>query len=142
MPLQAIDRVVSTTNLVLVAAMVGGAVAGAAAGWMSKRNLILALCAGMVGIIGGLWLGALAGKLFPDATSVGGMLPACPGSICRGVVAGLAGALPASFLVGGVITFLALRHVRQRPPPYATGFKAFGFGLAAGLLAALVLLLT
>ena len=52
------------------------------------------------------------------------------------VGAGLVGALPAAFLVGGTITFLALRHVRQRPPPYRTGAKAFLFGLFAGVLTA------
>ena len=136
MPLQAVDRVVDIADLAVAAAMVGGAVAGATAGWMSKRNVILTLCAAMVGIIGGLWIGSLMGRLFPDASQAGGMIKAGVSSLDMAFVAGLAGALPTAFLVGGMITFLALRHVRQRPPPYRTGFKAFGFGLAAGVLAA------
>ncbi len=140
MPLQSVDRVVELADLALAAAMVGGAVAGMTAGWMSKRNPILAVCASMVGIIGGLWIGSLMGRLFAGFAD-GGMVKACAGSLCTALVAGLAGALPTAFLVGGTITFLALRHVRQRPPPYRTGFKAFGYGLAAGVLAATAWLL-
>jgi hypothetical protein len=135
MPLYSADRVVELAALAKVAGMVGGAVAGATAGWMSKRNPILALCSGMVGIIGGLWIGSLMGMFYAGAAD-GGMIVACAGSLCPAVVAGLAGALPTSVLVGGVITLLALRHVRVRPPPYRTGFKAFGYGLLAGVLSA------
>lgn len=135
MPLQSVDRAVELAALAKAAALVAGAVAGASAGWMSKRNLILAFCACLVGIIGGLWLGALAGRAFVGLGD-NGMVKASVSSIGYAVAAGLAGALPTAFLVGGMITFLALRHVRQRPPPYRTGFKAFGYGLAAGVLAA------
>lgn len=139
MPLPSADRVVELTALVKAAGMVGGAVAGAAAGWMSKRSPILALCACLLGIIGGLWIGSLMGMLFPGSAD-GGMISACASSLCPAIIAGLAGALPTSFLVGGMITLLALRHVRQRPPPYRTGFKAFAYGLLAGTLCAVGLI--
>jgi hypothetical protein len=135
MPLHSADRVVELAALVKAAGMVGGAVAGAAAGWMSKRSPILALCACLLGIIGGLLIGSLMGMLF-SGTADGGMISVCPGSLCPAITAGLAGSLPTSFLVGGMITLLALRHVRQRPPPYRTGFKAFACGVIAGTLVA------
>ena len=132
MPLHTADRVIELAALAHAAAIVGGAVAGASAGWMSKRNPILALCSGMVGMIGGLWLGSLTGSLFYGQESE--MVSAGFCSLLAALGAGLVGALPAAFLVGGTITFLALRHVRQRPPPYRTGAKAFTFGLLAGIL--------
>ena len=134
MPLHTADRVIELAGLAHAAAIVAGAVAGATAGWMSKRYPILALCAGMVGMIGGLWLGSLTGGLFYGQE--GEMVSAGLGSLPVAFGAGLVGALPAAFLVGGMITFLARRHVRQRPPPYRTGAKAFAFGLIAGLLTA------
>lgn len=140
MPLYAADRVVELAALAQAAGLIGGAVAGATAGWMSKRSPIVALCSGLVGIIGGLWIGTVMGRVFADAAD-GGMITASARSLLPALAAGLAGALPTAFLVGGVITFLALRHVRQRPPPYRTGFKAFGYGLAAGVLTAIVRLL-
>lgn len=134
MPLHTADRVVELAALAHAAAIVGGAVAGATAGWMSKRNPILAMCSGMVGMIGGLWIGSLTGGLIYGQE--GAMISSGLGSLMAALGAGLVGALPSAFLVGGTITFLALRHVRQRPPPYRTGAKAFVFGLLAGLLAA------
>ena len=132
MPLHTADRAIELAALAHAAAIVGGAVAGATAGWMSKRNPILAMCSGMVGMIGGLWIGYLTGDLFYGQEK---MISAGVGSLLAALGAGLVGALPAAFLVGGTITFLALRHVRQRPPPYRTGAKAFAFGLLAGILA-------
>jgi len=134
MPLHTAERIVELAALAHAAAIVGGAVAGATAGWMSKRNSILAMCAGMVGMIGGLWLGSLTGNWFYGAN--GASIVTGLRSLMAAIGAGLVGALPAAFFVGGGITFIALRHVRQRPPPYRTGAKSIGFGLLAGLLAA------
>ena len=85
-------------------------------------------------MIGGLWLGAMTGNWIygrEGASIVTGLR-----SLWAALAAGSIGAFPAAFFVGGGITFIALRHVRQRPPPYRTGAKAILFGVLAGLLAA------
>lgn len=123
-----------------LAAMIAGAVAGALAGWFSKRNVLLALCAFMLGIIGGMWVGTGMGHLcYVRADGAECIVPAGPCALCAAALAGLAGALPTAFLIAGVITFLALRHVKQRPPPYRTAFRAFLWGSLAGVVSAAIM---
>jgi hypothetical protein len=123
-----------------LAAMIAGAVAGALAGWWSKRNALLALCAFMLGIIGGMWVGTGMGYLcYIRADGAECIVKAGPCALCAATLAGLAGAAPTALLIAGVITFLALRHVRQRPPPYRTALRAVLWGSLAGVLCAAIL---
>lgn len=129
-------------QLTLLAAMVSGAVSGALAGWRSKRNVGLALCTFMIGIMGGLLLGTSMGRwLYVGADGNETVLQPTLASTGAAAVAGLAGALPTSLVIPSVVIFIALRHVKNRPPRVKTGLNAFVAGTLVGVLAAVVRLL-
>ena len=131
---------VSLLELTRLAAMIAGAVAGATVGWLSKRNILLSLCAFMLGIMGGMSIGTGMGHLFymsPDGAE--SIVKAGFHSLLSVVPAALAGAIPTAFLMALVIAFLALRHMRPRPSPKRTAWTGFFMGVIAGVLGAVVM---
>jgi hypothetical protein len=132
---------VSLVELALLAAMMAGAVAGALVGWLCKRNIGLALCTFMIGIMGGLLFGTWMGRwCYVSSEGAGAFVRAGAGSFGSAVLAGLAGSVPTAFFIPAVVIFIALRHVRNRPPRVKTGLIAAAAGVAAGVLTAVVLL--
>ena len=131
---------VSLLEVTRLSAMIAGAVAGAAVGWLSKRNILLALCAFMLGSMGGMSIGTGMGRLF-YVTSDGAEVMVTAGfhSIVKVIPAALAGAIPTAFLMALVIAFLSLRHMKNRPPPKRTAWTGFFIGVAAGVLGAVVM---
>jgi hypothetical protein len=132
---------VSLVELTLLAAMMAGAVSGAVSGWLCKRNAGLALCTFMIGIMGGLLLGTVMGRMcYRSADGTEALIQAGGCSACPAAVAGLAGAVPTAFFIPTVVIFIALRHVRNRPPRVKTGLTAAMAGVIAGVLTAVGLL--
>lgn len=133
---------IALTQLTLVAAMMAGAVSGALAGWLAKRNVGLALCTFMIGIMGGLLIGTGMGRwLYVGADGMEVQVTAAACSLCSGTLAGLAGAIPTALVVPNLVIAIVLRHVRNRPPRVKTGLQAGAAGIVTGLATALVRLL-
>jgi hypothetical protein len=131
---------VDLAQLALLSAMMAGAVAGAVSGWLSKRNIGLALCTFMIGIMGGLLIGTGMGRWF-YVSSNGAVVTAGVCSLCSASVAGLAGSIPTALLIPSLVIFITLRHVRNRPPRVKTGLQAAVAGVITGTLTAITLLL-
>ncbi len=133
---------VDLAQLALLSAMMAGAVAGAVSGWLSKRNIGLALCTFMIGIMGGLLIGTGMGRWFYVASNgADAVVTAGVCSLCSASVAGLAGAIPTALLIPSLVIFITLRHVRNRPPRVKTGLQAAVAGVITGTLTAIALLL-
>ena len=131
---------VSLLEVTRLSAMIAGAVAGAAVGWLSKRNILLALCAFMLGSMGGMSIGTGMGHLFfltPDGSEM--IVSAGYHSLLRVIPAALAGAIPTAFLMALVIAFLSLRHMHPRPSPKRTAWTGFFVGVILGVLGAVVM---
>lgn len=142
LPLHSGSEGISLMELTRLAAMAGGAVAGAAAGWFCKRNAIFALVAFMMGIMGGIWIGTGMGRLFyVSADGVDCYVNAGFSCLWRVLLASLAGSVPAAFVIAAVISFLALRHMHPRPPRLRTGLTAMFCGVAGGILTGVVVAL-
>lgn len=130
---------VSLMELTKLSAMMAGAVSGAVVAWISRRNILLALCAFFLGIMGGLSIGTGMGNLF--YVSFGGVESIVKASCCStlpAVGAGVAGALPTAFLTSIFIGFLALRHLHPRPPRVRTALTGFIAGTLMGTLTAVI----
>lgn len=133
---------VDLAQLTLLSAMMAGAVAGAVSGWLSKRNIGLALCTFMIGIMGGLLIGTGMGRWFyVSSNGAGAVVTAGVCSLCSASVAGLAGSIPTALLIPSLVIFITLRHVRNRPPRVKTGLQAAVAGVITGTLTAITLLL-
>jgi hypothetical protein len=133
---------VDLAQLALLSAMMAGAVAGAVSGWLSKRNIGLALCTFMIGIMGGLLIGTGMGHWFyVSSNGADTVVTAGVCSLCSASVAGLAGSIPTALLIPSLVIFITLRHVRNRPPRVKTGLQAAVAGVITGTLTAIALLL-
>lgn len=121
--------------------MMAGAVAGALTGWIARRNFLLTMCTFMIGIMGGMLTGTGMGR-FCYVHCDGSEMPpikAGLGALVQSGLAGLAGAVPAAFLVAVAIGFLTLRHLHPRPPRVRTVLTGFLAGVITGILTALVI---
>lgn len=137
MPLYSGTEGFSLMELTVVTAMAAGAVAGAAAGWLCKRNVGLSLIGFMMGIIGGLWIGTGMGRFFyTTADGTHCYITAGIGCLFRALLATLAGSIPTALVISTIITFLTLRHMHPRPPRVRTGLMAMFCGIVGGLLTA------
>jgi hypothetical protein len=131
---------VQLLELTKLAAMMAGAVSGALVAWLSRRNILLALYAFLLGIMGGLTMGTGMGNLFfvaHDGVEAIVKVGCC--SVLPGLGAGLAGALPTAFLISILVGFLALRHLKPRPPRVRTVLQGFVAGVVMGTLTAVIL---
>lgn len=142
LPLHAGTEGLSLVEVTLVTSMAAGAVAGAAAGWLCKRSVGLSLIAFMMGIMGGLSIGTGMGHLF-YVTANGSDCYVSTSMVCLlpVILASLAGAIPAAFVISALITFLTLRHMHPRPPRMRTGLMAMFCGVIGGLLIGLFAML-
>jgi hypothetical protein len=130
---------VSLLELAKLSAMMAGAVSGALVAWLSRRNILLALCAFLLGMMGGITIGTGIGNLFyVTHEGVESIVKADFGSILYAFGAGVAGALPTAFLISILIGCLALRHLKPRPPRVRTALKGFIAGTVMGALSAVV----
>lgn len=126
-------------ELTKLSAMMAGAVSGAVVAWISRRNVLLALCAFFLGIMGGLSLGTGMGRLFyMSHDGAESIVRAGCCSIFPAAGAGMAGALPTAFLISIFVGFLALRHLHPRPPRVRTALTGFIAGTAMGISAAVL----
>jgi hypothetical protein len=126
-------------ELTKLAAMMAGAVSGALVAWFSRRNVLLTLCAFLLGIMGGLSMGTGMGTLFyvtHDGAETIVRAGCC--SVLPALGAGLAGAIPTAFLISILIGFLALRHLKPRPPRVRTVLNGFMAGAVTGTLTAVL----
>ena len=133
---------VSLMDLAKLSAMMAGAVSSALVAWVARRNVLLALCAFLLGIMGGMSIGTGMGNLF-YVTHEGAetFVKAGYSTVLPVLRAGLAGALPTAFIMSILIGFLSLRHLKPRPPRVRTALKGFLAGTLAGTLTAVVLAL-
>lgn len=130
---------VSLMELTVMSAMMAGAVAGAVVAWISRRNVLLALCAFFLGIMGGLSLGTGTGNLFyVSSDGVESIVKAQCCSLLPAFGAGVAGALPSAFLISIFIGTLSLRHLHPRPPRVRTALTGFIGGTIMGVLTAVL----
>lgn len=130
-------RSLSLAQEAILAAMIAGAVSGALAGWLSKRNVGLSLCTFMIGIMGGLLVGTgMARWLYISPDGVETVVNAGWSSLGSAVLAGLAGSLPTALLIPSMVIFIALRHVKQRPSRVKTGLQAMSAGTLTAVVAA------
>lgn len=127
------------SELAKLSAMMAGAVAGALVAWLSRRNVLLTLCAFLLGMIGGMSIGTGMGNLFyVSHEGVESIVRAGSGSVLPAFEAGVAGALPTAFVISILIGLLALRHLKPRPPRVLTALKGFFAGTLMGTVAAVV----
>jgi hypothetical protein len=135
-------RGVDLAQLALLSAMMAGAVAGALSGWLAKRNIGLALCTFMIGIMGGLLIGTGMGQwLYVSSHGANSLVKAGVCSLCSASVAGLAGSIPTAVFISSLVIHISLRHVRNRPPRVKTGLQAAVAGIISGTLTAITHLL-
>ena len=133
---------VPLVQVTVLAAMMAGAVSGALTGWLCKRHVGLALCTFMIGIMGGLLFGTGMGRLlYLTADGAETVVRTGTCSLCSAALAGLAGSVPPALIIPAVVIFIALRHVRNRPPRIKTGLTALTAGVLAGTLTAVALVL-
>jgi hypothetical protein len=126
-------------ELTHLAAMMAGAVSGALVAWFSRRNVLLTLCAFLLGIMGGLSIGTGMGNLcYVTRDGAESIVRAGCCSLLPALGAGLAGAIPTAFVISILIGFLSLRHLHPRPPRVSTALKGFLIGSATGTLAAVL----
>lgn len=126
-------------GLTHLAAMMAGAVSGALVAWFSRRSVLLALCAFLLGIMGGLSIGTGMGSLcFVSHDGGESIVRAGCCSLLPALGAGLAGAIPTAFIISILIGFLSLRHLHPRPPRVYTVLKGFLIGAATGTLTAVL----
>ena len=119
--------------------MLAGAVSGALIARLSRRNVLLTLCAFLLGIMGGLITGTGMGNLcYVSREGVESIVRVGCCSIWPALGAGVAGAVPTAFVISLLIGFLWLRHLRPRPPRVPTVFKGFIAGVVAGTLTAVI----
>lgn len=129
-------------QVTVLAAMMAGAVSGALTGWICKRHAGLALCTFLIGIMGGLLFGTGMGRwLYMTADGAEAVVRTGTCSLCAATLAGLAGSIPTALFIPAVVIFIALRHVRNRPPRVKTGLSACAAGIVAGTLTAIALVL-
>ncbi|MEI7880449.1 MAG: hypothetical protein WCI95_06200 [bacterium] len=130
---------VQLMELTKLAAMMAGAVSGALVAWLARRNVLLALWAFLLGIMGGMTIGTGAGNLFFVTTDgAETIVKAGCCSVLPALGAGLAGALPSAFLISVFIGILALRHLHPRPPRVRTALKGLIAGVVMGTLTAVL----
>ncbi len=130
---------VQLMELTKLSAMISGAVSGALVAWLARRNVLLALCSFLLGIMGGMSIGTGMGNLFyvtHDGAEAIVNAGCC--SILPAVGAGVAGALPTALVIFFLIGVLSLRHLKPRPPRVQTVFRGFIAGAVVGILMALV----
>ena len=130
---------VSLLELAKLSAAMAGAVAGALVAWLSRRNVLLTFYSFLLGIMGGLSIGTGMGNLF-FVTREGAetIVRAACCSVFPAVGAGLAGAIPSAALISLLIGFLALRHLKPRPPRVRTVLEGAIAGAVTGTLASLL----
>lgn len=120
--------------------MLAGAVSGAVVAWHARHIVILTLCSFILGLMGGISVGTGMGHLcFCHGDGTECVVQSGAGSLLISGLAGLAGAVPAAFLISIVIGFLSMRHYKQRPPRVRTALTGFIAGVLAATLSALVL---
>lgn len=130
---------ISLMVLTKLSAMLAGAVSGAFVAWLSRRNVLLTLCAFLLGIMGGMITGTGLGNLFYVASDgVESIVRVGFCSICSALGASMAGAIPTAFVISIFIGFLWLRHLKPRPPRIKTVLKGFAAGAVVGTLATAV----
>jgi hypothetical protein len=122
---------ISCVDLATTSAMLAGAVAGASAAWMAKRNLL-------IGMMGGLLTGTLMGRLIYGCGDDPARITTGAASIPSAALVGLAGAGPAAFVIAAGVTFMILRHVHPRPSPARVGWLACGYGVLSGTAMAIL----
>lgn len=129
---------ISCVDLATTSAMLAGAVAGASAAWMAKRNGGLAMCTLLIGMMGGLLTGTLMGRLIYGCGDDPARITTGAASIPSAALVGLAGAGPAAFVIAAGVTFMILRHVHPRPSPARVGWLACGYGVLSGTAMAIL----
>lgn len=128
----ALNPDISCVDLAITSAMLAGAVAGASAAWMAKRNGGLAMCTLMIGMMGGLLSGTLMGRMLYGGGDDPTRITTGAASVPAAALVGLAGAGPAAFVIAAGVTFMILRHVHPRPSPARVGWLSCGYGALAG----------
>lgn len=121
--------------------MMAGAVAGSVTGWLARRNVMLSVCAFMIGIMGGMLIGTGMGRLLygsADGYDLPPIKAGC-GALCSTALAGLAGSIPTALVVAVLIGFLTLRHCHPRPPRVRTALTGITAGVIMGVLTAMVM---
>ncbi len=130
---------VSLPELAGLAAMMAGAVSGALVSWISRHSVLLSLCSFLLGIMGGMSIGTGMGNLlYVSPDGVESLVNVGHGSVFSVLWAGLAGAIPTAIVMSLLIGFLALRHLKPRPPRVRTVLDGALAGAAMGTLAAVV----
>lgn len=129
---------ISCVDLAITSALLAGAVAGASAGWMAKRHGGLSLCTMLIGMMGGLLIGTLMGRMLYGCGDDPARITTGMASLPTAVLIGLAGAGPTAFIIAAGVTFMTLRHVHPRPPPARVGWLACGYGVVAGVAMAVL----
>ena len=133
---------VPLVELTKLSAMMAGAVAGAVVGWLSRRHVLFSIYGFLIGIMGGMLSGTGMGNLFyVSRDGAESIVKAGCCSILPILGGGLVGSLPTAFLIAVIIGFMALRHLKNRPPRVRTVAIGFGAGAAIGTLLAVVVAL-
>jgi hypothetical protein len=134
-------RGVPLIEVTVLAAMMAGAVAGSVTGWLARRNVLLAICTFMIGMIGGMLMGTGMGRLLYGAADGYDLPPIKAGcdALCSTTLAGLGGSIPTALMITVLVGFLTLRHLHPRPPRLRTGLIGVTCGVLMGTLVAMVL---
>ena len=131
---------VSLMELARLSAMLAGAVSGAVVAWLARRNVVLAFCSFILGLLGGMSLGTGMGRLcFCHGDGAEYVVQTGWSALMASGLAGLTGSIPSALLTSVVIGFLTMRHYKQRPPRVRTALTGFVAGVLAATLSAMAL---
>lgn len=131
---------VSLMELARLSAMLAGAVSATVVAWLARRNIVLAFCSFILGLLGGMSMGTGMGRLcfcYRDGAEY--VVQTGWSAWLASGLAGLAGSIPSALVTSVVIGFLTMRHYKQRPPRVRTALTGFIAGVLAATASAIVL---
>ena len=137
-------RGVSLVELVILAAMMAGAVTGAVVGWIARKNPLLSIGGFIIGILSGMLAGTGMAHLFyiQDDGIVLPPVKAGMTSLLSCSVAGMIGTVPAALLAALLVATLTMRHFHPRLTRFKITLTGIMMGVVTGILTALVIALT